>query len=108
MNQNQRKILEFLKDQDPSKFFSNDEIASVIQLDTTTIGSECYKMREAKLLEHGLAELAVPLSHRITVAGQNKLDDEEMSNKNFNWTKYGIISAFGLSIIAILISILKS
>jgi len=71
------------------------------------VGSECYKMREAGLLEAGLAQLGVELSNRITVAGQNKLDDEKLSRQNFNWTKIGAVTAIILSITAIIISVLK-
>ena len=50
INKNQRKILEFLKDKDASKFYSNEEIADETGLSTTTVGSECYKMRKAGVL----------------------------------------------------------
>lgn len=107
MNQNQKKILEFLKDKDPSKFFSNEEIAKNTKLSLGMVGSECYKMRKEKLLEPSAASIGEQLQHRITVKGQNNLDEEELSIKNFNWTKIGTISAIVLSVIAIIISVLK-
>ena len=107
MNKNQKKILESLKDKDPSKFFSNEEIATESKLSTTTVGSECYKMREVKLLEAGPAQLGVELTNRITFAGQSKLDEEKLSLQNLNWTKIGTVTAIILSIAAITISVLK-
>ena len=49
MNKNQKKILEFLKDKDASKFYSNEEIADATGLSIITVGSECYKMRQVDL-----------------------------------------------------------
>ena len=105
MNKNQKKILEFLKDKDPPKFYSNEDISKETKLSTTTIGSECYKMRNAGLVEHGPAQIGVELSNRITVKGQDQLDEEELSKKNFNWTKGGTIIALILSSLAIIISV---
>ena len=107
MNKNQRKILEFLKDKDASKFYSNEEIADETGLSTTTVGSECYKMRKAGLVEPRGGELNVELKHRILVAGQDQLDEEELSKKTFTWTKGGTITALVLSIIAIVIAAAK-
>jgi len=72
MNEDQRKILKFLKKQDASKFSSRKEIAEKAKISETTVGSECYKMREEGYVEHGPARFGEPLDYRIIVSGQNK------------------------------------
>jgi len=105
MNKNQKKILKFLTKKPSKKFFTNEEISGGTDIEVGEVGSECYKLREIKYLEAGAAQLNVELSHRITVAGQNALDDEDHIGKTLKLTIIGTVGALILSSIAIIISL---
>jgi len=105
MNKNQKKILKFLAKKPSNKFFTIKEISDKTGIEVREVGSECYKLREIKYLEAGAAEMGVELSNRITVPGQNALDNEDHIGKTLKWKKIGIVSAIILSSIIIIISL---
>lgn len=105
MNKNQKKILKFLAKKPSNKFFTIEKISDETGIEIGEVGSECYKLREIKYLEAGAAEFGVELSNRITVAGQNALDEEDHIGKTLKWTKIGTVGAIILSSIAIIISL---
>lgn len=105
MNKNQKKILKFLAKQQSSKFFTHEEIADKINIEIREVGSECYKLREIKYLEPRATQLGVKLSYRLTVAGQNALDETDHIGKNLKWIKIGTVGVIIASSIAIIISL---
>jgi len=105
VNKNQKKILKFLAKQQSSKFFTQEEIANKTNIEIREVGSECYKLREIKYLEPGAGQLNEKLSYRITVAGQNALDDVDHIEKTLRWIKIGTVGAIIASSFAIIISL---
>lgn len=99
MNKKQRKILEFLAKCEPSEFVTQEEISKQTGISLINVGSECYKLREIKFLEHSASSIGEKLKYRITVFGQNELGHEDDRNKNLAWMKKTTIATVGLLVV---------
>lgn len=99
MNKKQIKILEFLANQESSKFSTQDEIATKTGISLSNVGSECYKLRQNNCLEIDGTDTRVKPKYRITVFGQNQLNHEYDKKENFAWMKKITIATIGLLIV---------
>jgi len=74
MNKNQKKIFNFLKKQDASKFISLKLISEKTKISSIIVGSECYKLRKEEYLEFSQAQVGAQIDYRITSKGEKELE----------------------------------
>ncbi len=99
MNNKQRKILEFLSTCPPSEYITQEKISEETGITETDVGSECYKLREIKFLEHGDSQLGEKLKFRITAFGQIQIENEDERKSNSTLLKRTTIATIGLLIV---------